>query len=58
MTVISPVSESVVLVSVSAEVSLPAEMTGESLVPVMVMATEVVLVSELASPLSSWRETV
>ena len=58
MTVMSPVSEMVVLVSVSAAVSLPAEMTGESLVPVMVMATEVVLVSELGSPLSSWRETV
>ena len=44
-----------VLVSVSAEVSSPLVMTGESLVPVMVMATVVVSESEELTPLSSWR---
>ena len=57
----SPVSERVVLVSVSPEVSLPAEMTGESLVPVMVTATLVVVVvvaSDPPAPLLSLRVRV
>ena len=58
VTVMVSVSEMEVLVSVRAEVSSPLVMTGESLVPVMVMATVVVSESEEPTPLSSWRVSV